>query len=113
MVVANANKKPIKVEHFAEHLAMLHANVNKQFGDDYDSIVAQTEYSYHASKLAINVNKNRYKNILPCKPPYLFHCLYFVVSISDDHSRVVLSLQDNCSGTDYINASFIDVSNEL
>ena len=71
MVVANANKKPIKVERFAEHLAMLHASINKQFGDDYDSIVTQTEYSYHACKLAVNVNKNRYKNILPCKPSCL------------------------------------------
>ena len=34
-------------------------------------------------------------------------------ALSDDHSRVVLSLQDNCSGTDYINASFIDVSIQL
>ena len=30
----------------------------------------------------------------------------------DDHSRVVLSLQDNTPGSDYINASFIDVSKE-
>lgn len=30
--------------------------------------------------------------------------------IVDDHSRVVLSLQDNIAGSDYINASFIDVS---
>ena len=28
----------------------------------------------------------------------------------DDHSRVVLELEDNCLGSDYINASFIDVS---
>ena len=67
MVTADANKKPIKVDRFAEHLAMLHANINKQFGADYDSIVAQTEYTYHAAKLDINVNKNRYKNILACQ----------------------------------------------
>ena len=30
--------------------------------------------------------------------------------ILDDHSRVVLKLKDNCLGSDYINASFIDVS---
>ena len=66
MVTANANKKPIKIDRFAEQLAMLHANINKQFSADYDSLVAQTEYSYHAAKLAINVNKNRYKNILAC-----------------------------------------------
>ena len=28
----------------------------------------------------------------------------------DDHSRVVLSLQDKITGSDYINASYIDVS---
>jgi len=28
----------------------------------------------------------------------------------DDHARVPLSLQDKLAGTDYINASFIDVS---
>ena len=30
---------------------------------------------------------------------------------ADDHSRVVLTQLDNKSGRDYINASFIDVSN--
>ena len=35
--------------------------------------------------------------------------MYFFVSVSDDHSRVVLSLQDNTPGSDYINASYIDV----
>ena len=35
---------------------------------------------------------------------------YHVFSVSDDHSRVVLSLQDNTPGSDYINASYIDVS---
>ena len=29
---------------------------------------------------------------------------------TDDHSRVVLTLQDNTLGSDYINSSFIDVS---
>lgn len=71
MVTANLNKKPIKVDRFAEHLAMFHASLNKQFGADYDSIVAQTEYTYHAAKLDVNVNKNRYKNILACKISYL------------------------------------------
>ena len=33
----------------------------------------------------------------------------FFVSVSDDHSRVVLSLQDNTPGSDYINASYVDV----
>lgn len=70
MVTANLNKKPIKVDRFAEQLAMLHANINEKFGADYDSLVTQTEYTYHAAKLDINVNKNRYKNILACELNY-------------------------------------------
>ena len=35
--------------------------------------------------------------------------LYYFSCISDDHSRVVLSLQDNTPGSDYINASYLDV----
>jgi len=78
MFTANVNKKPIKVDPFAEHLAMLHSNINKQFGTDYDSLVSQTEYTYHAAKLAVNMNKNRYKNILPCKSTYLESYLNFI-----------------------------------
>ena len=33
----------------------------------------------------------------------------YVCMCVDDHSRVALSLQDNTPGSDYINASFIDV----
>ena len=29
---------------------------------------------------------------------------------TDDHSRVVLALQDNTPGSDYVNASYVDVS---
>ena len=35
------------------------------------------------------------------------HCSYLSL---DDHSRVVLELQGDLPGTDYINASWIDVS---
>ena len=30
--------------------------------------------------------------------------------VLDDHSRVTLKLENSCPGSDYINASFIDVS---
>ena len=33
-----------------------------------------------------------------------------VITCSDDHSRVVISLQDKVTGSDYINASHVDVS---
>ena len=65
---ANANKNPIKAEDFTEHLAMLQANMCEQFQTDYDLLALDTtEYTFHAAKLAVNVNKNRYKNIIPCK----------------------------------------------
>ncbi len=40
-----------------------------------------------------------------------FTCLLllFIAFLVDDHSRVVLSLQDSTPGSDYINASFVDV----
>ena len=60
--------KPIKVEDFAEHVEMLQSNMCEQFQTDYELIAraSETEYTFHAAKLAVNVNKNRYKNILPC-----------------------------------------------
>ena len=64
---ANVSMKPIKVEDFDEHLVMLQSNMCEQFQTDYESIASDTEYSFHAAKLVVNVNKNRYKNIIPCK----------------------------------------------
>ena len=64
--------KPITVANFAEHLALLQSNMCEQFQTDYESITIETEYSFHAARLAINLNKNRYKNIIPCKSISLF-----------------------------------------
>ena len=72
VVLADADKKPIKVEDFAEHLAMLQSNMNQQFRADYDSLVSDAEYTFHAAKLGVNMTKNRYKNILPCKSVVVF-----------------------------------------
>lgn len=80
MITANTNKKPIKVDRFAEHLAKFHANMNEQFGVDYESIVPQADYTYHAAKLEINMNKNRYKNILACKPINFVSFVSMVIS---------------------------------
>jgi len=64
---ADANKEPIKLEDFSEHLAMLQSNMHEQFRIDYDSLVSEIEYTFHAARLDVNVNKNRYENILPCE----------------------------------------------
>ena len=66
-----------------------------------------------AAKLSINRNKNRYINIIPCES-LLSANLRTSTSPSsspppDDHSRVILALQENTPGSDYINASYIDV----
>ena len=65
--IANADKKPIKVEDFTGQLAMLQSSMCEQFQIDHDSLGSETEYTFHAAKLPVNVNKNRYKNILPCE----------------------------------------------
>ena len=59
--------KPVKVEDFTEHVDILKSNMCEQFQTDYESLESETEYTFHAAKLTVNVNKNRYKNILPCK----------------------------------------------
>ena len=57
---------PVRVEDFTEHVDMLKSNMCEQFQTNYESLESETEYTFHAAKLPINVNKNRYKNILPC-----------------------------------------------
>ena len=58
--------KPVRVEDFTAHVNVLKLNTCEQFQTDYESLESETEYTFHAAKLAVNVNKNRYKNILPC-----------------------------------------------
>lgn len=42
---------------------------------------------------------------------YICQCVLTMHVLSlDDHSRVVLNIQDNTAGSDYINASFVYVS---
>ena len=55
------------MEDFAEHLAVLQSNMNRQFRSDYESLKSEAEYTHHAARLGVNVMKNRYKNILPCE----------------------------------------------
>ena len=66
MLAANAGIKPIKAEDFTEQVDVLKSNMCEQFQTDYESLESETEYTFQAAKLAVNVNKNRYKNILPC-----------------------------------------------
>jgi protein tyrosine phosphatase len=65
------------------------------------------------AKQSFNTPKNRYGNAVTCKLDLINEVLlckrlsHVFLVISDNHSRVVLSGDEK---TDYINASFIDVS---
>ena len=41
---------------------------------------------------------------------FVFQCVSLLLSFSDDHSRVILSLTENDPESHYINANYIDVS---
>ena len=64
--------------------------------------------------LPCNIPQNRFKNIYPCK---YYNLLYvdkttpnYVYTSADDHTRVELKKDPDVKGSDYINASFIGVS---
>lgn len=83
----------INGKNFTERYNEMTANRNEKLIKEYKTIEADTaileNYSFNAARQ--NSAKNRYSNIHPF-----------------DHNRVVLSMDDG--DTDYINASYIDVS---
>ena len=68
------------------------------------------DVSTTAANLPENKIKNRYPDALPCKDPShapIISLLFITKLFADDHARVKLSVPNNESGSDYINASFI------
>ena len=65
-----SKRKPIKVDDFPEHVAMMRSKKNEQFEVDYESMVVNVPFTQHNAKLHVNASKNRYKNIVPCKSAY-------------------------------------------
>ena len=71
------------------------------------------------AKRAANIPKNRFENICSCNEYILLriHVMHFIVSILytivDDHSCVELPHIDGEEDSDYINATWIDVSASL
>ena len=62
-----SDHKPVKVDDFPEHIALMKSKKSIQFEEDYDAVMVDVTFSEHASKLYVNAPKNRYKNIVPCK----------------------------------------------
>ncbi|CAF1146528.1 unnamed protein product [Rotaria sordida] len=85
------NYPPIHIDEFSEHLERLKAADNYKFSQEYESIDPGQQFSWENSKLEYNKAKNRYANV-----------------IAYDHSRVILHTIDGLSGSDYINANYLD-----
>ncbi|XP_013388176.1 tyrosine-protein phosphatase Lar isoform X2 [Lingula anatina] len=82
---------PIPVEQLAEHIDRLKAQDNLKFSQEYESIEPGQQFTWDNSNLEVNKPKNRYANV-----------------IAYDHSRVILQPLDAITGSDYINANYMD-----
>ncbi|XP_036376537.1 receptor-type tyrosine-protein phosphatase S isoform X5 [Megalops cyprinoides] len=85
------NHPPIPIAELAEHTELLKANDNLKLSQEYESIDPGQQFTWEHSNLEVNKPKNRYANV-----------------IAYDHSRVILSPIEGISGSDYINANYID-----
>ncbi|XP_072924862.1 receptor-type tyrosine-protein phosphatase S-like isoform X15 [Hemitrygon akajei] len=82
---------PIPITELAEHTEHLKANDNLKFSQEYESIDPSQQFTWEHSNMEVNKPKNRYANV-----------------IAYDHSRVILAPIEGISGSDYINANYID-----
>ncbi|XP_075896711.1 receptor-type tyrosine-protein phosphatase S isoform X4 [Nelusetta ayraudi] len=85
------NHPPIPITELAEHTELLKANDNLKLSQEYESIDPGQQFTWEHSNLEVNKPKNRYANV-----------------IAYDHSRVILAPIDGITGSDYINANYID-----
>jgi protein tyrosine phosphatase len=92
-VVFQKKKEPISVANFEKHVEELHDNRDHGFSLEYLDLDTEcvSDHSATAASLECNKVKNRYGNIVPY-----------------DHTRVILEELPNVSGSDYINASYIN-----
>jgi protein tyrosine phosphatase len=86
-----ASHPPIPISDFPAHVTQLKANDGHRFTIEYESIEPGQPFTWDASNLDVNKQKNRYANV-----------------VAYDHSRVVLQSLDGVPGSDYINANYID-----
>uniref|UniRef100_A0A8C9WUI8 protein-tyrosine-phosphatase n=1 Tax=Sander lucioperca TaxID=283035 RepID=A0A8C9WUI8_SANLU len=85
------NHPPIPISELAEHTELLKANDNLKLSQEYESIDPGQQFTWEHSNLEVNKPKNRYANV-----------------IAYDHSRVILAPIEGITGSDYINANYID-----
>ncbi|XP_043910010.1 receptor-type tyrosine-protein phosphatase S-like isoform X21 [Protopterus annectens] len=85
------NHPPIPITELCEHTEHLKANDNLKLSQEYESIDPGQQFTWEHSNLEVNKPKNRYANV-----------------IAYDHSRVILSPIEGITGSDYINANYID-----
>ena len=64
---------------------------------------------YSGAKNDANKFKNRILNALPCNEPYNETIVYTAYIYNTDDNRVKLTKMPGVIGSDYINASYIDV----
>ena len=83
---------PIPRDSFLNHLGIMRMNDNQLFMEEFGSIQMVPDYPRECCQLPHNIEKNRYDNILPY-----------------DHTRVKLPNIRWQEGSDYINASYLDV----
>ncbi|GMR37642.1 hypothetical protein PMAYCL1PPCAC_07837 [Pristionchus mayeri] len=84
--------RPVPLDRFAEHVRLMSADTGFRFAEEYELFKGVgLGPSISAANLPENRLKNRFINVLPF-----------------DHSRVKLRARDDdCTGEDYINASYI------
>lgn len=88
---ALAAHPPISVVDLADHIDRLKANDGSLFSAEFESIDPAEQLTWEHSNMDVNKPKNRYANV-----------------IAYDHSRVKLSMENGVTGSDYINANFLD-----
>lgn len=86
-----ASHPPIAISQLADVINRLKANEREEFSREYESIEPGQPFTWEASSADVNKNKNRYANVT-----------------AYDHSRVTLRALDGVTGSDYINANFMD-----
>lgn len=113
--LVKTNKQDLACQSFVLGLKSFSAFL-KKIRIDSDDFRETSEFSTEIGSRTVNQKKNRYRDILPCKICFSF-CPFSnefskVYLLSVDSCRVKLTPYADDNDSDYINASFINVSRE-